>query len=69
MKYQHVLSISLKDGVVTQEDFVWVHWVGDHPEQHKAGQFWHEMVEDPSWFSVEKPEYTINKNYETVYKV
>lgn len=69
MKYQHVLSISLKDGVVTQEDFVWVHWLDDHPEQHKAEQFWTEMVKDPSWFSVKKPEYTITSEYQTVYKV
>ena len=68
MNYKNVLSIRLKDGVVTPESMVWVHWEDAPPECHKAADYWQDIVVDWYWFSIEKPEYTISEDGETIYK-
>ena len=68
MNYKNVLSVQLKDGVVTPESMVWVHWTHAPPEYHKAVNYWPYIVEEGYWFSIEKPEYTISEDGETIYK-
>ena len=68
MNYKHVLSVQVKDGVVTPESMVWVRWIDVPPEYSKAEHHWRDIVEDGDWFSIEKPEYTISEDGETIYK-
>lgn len=68
MDYKHVLTVQLKDGVVTPESMVWVHWTDVPPEYEKAEYHWRDIVEAGDWFSIEKPEYTISEDGETIYK-
>lgn len=68
MKYDKIISVEIRDGVVTEDSVVWFHYDDVPPEQMLAKNApWSLLVAFPDYFSREKPTYKITSSGNTVY--
>lgn len=66
--YARIVAVEVRDGVVTKDSLVWMHYSDSPPQQMLALQDWPLVLQCPLYCSISPPNFTVNEDGETVYE-
>ena len=69
MDFNKIVSVEVRDGVVSRFDTVWIHWIDATPEQVSTYELhqWEDVVRFSHCYSIEKPVFKIKEDGNNIY--